>query len=89
MTGVQTCALPIYNNFKLYERYCYSTGDVAKKLNKDAREINSFSKKQWFIDAKIDAIKMWTRLRFSEEGFQHLKEILESRKNCRNNNIYN
>ena len=67
------------STYYLYEDYIYSTGDIGKMLGRDAREINSMAKSDWFRRAGIDCVKMWSRLRFSEEGYQRLRKNLEYR----------
>lgn len=69
----------IDSNYELYEDYIYSTGDIGKILNIDKRKLLSCSKTKWFKEANIDCTKVWSRLRFSQEGLAQFKECLVDR----------
>ena len=66
--------------YEKYEKYIYSTGDVGKKMGIDKKKIRYYASTTWFKSSKIDAIKMWSRLRFSQDGFDQFKKCFEERK---------
>ena len=66
--------------YEKYEKYIYSTGEVGKKLGISSNDVRYCSKSDWFQNSDIDATKMWSRLRFSQDGFDQFKKYFEERK---------
>jgi len=62
--------------YYLYEEYIYSTGNIAEMLGKPSSSIRKMVESEWFQKAGIDCIKMWSKLRFSEEGLQKLLKLM-------------